>query len=657
MAKNKPWQKGLAVMLTVLMVCTGVLAFPATAESSEISLYMNGVQRYPDVAPVLQDNRTMVPVRYIAETLGADVHWYGSERKVSIHKDEKTILLYIDSPLVTVDGKESTLDTSPFILNNRTMVPIRFVSETLGAKVDWVQSERAVYVTDLRLNTLSVELTEEDNKRVFMIKTSQNAAFERIETEEKERVLIRVENVVLNTSGQTVSVGKNGVSGYTLSQEADGSAWVDIELLKGQIVKEEVFSDRYLLHLPLPIGEVAFGSYQGVDAVRLQADGSPGISLFALTSPHRAVMDIDSAYLLNSGGSFAVDHDYIEQVRYAQHDPDTVRVVVDLTRPAATFTARENGSIYLLLAPDIEQINIKEDSAGGELTVFSSGSMEVSSSQQDKKTSLLIPYARWSEGLSVTVEVEGKNQTVHTAADIEKTLEVGGAVIKSIKGSSQEAGISLEITWTEEAKDREVRQPNRQEVIVKAGREDPPPLTGRVIVIDPGHGGYDTGAVGPTGLREKEVVLAVGLMMRDLLVEQGAEVVMTRDRDVYLTLSDRVALAHQVRADVFVSVHANGFENPAAHGTSTHYMDNHQDSRPLAQLVHSHMLSEVERRDRGVKISNFHVLRETNMPSCLVEIAFVTNPEEEALLKTTAFREKAARGIVQGLMVFFDQHR
>lgn len=181
-------------------------------------------------------------------------------------------------------------------------------------------------------------------------------------------------------------------------------------------------------------------------------------------------------------------------------------------------------------------------------------------------------------------------------------------------------------------------------------------LVGRVIVIDPGHGGKDPGAVGPTGLMEKEVNLDVSLRVVEKLRAAGARVIITRETDVFLPLSERVAIAEAARAEIFVSVHANAHPNRAIGGTETYYFGKKSTTNAsisLAALLQRELVGALGLRDIGAKEASFHVIRNTTMPSALIELAFLSNAQEESLMRTNQFREDAANAIFRALQEYF----
>jgi N-acetylmuramoyl-L-alanine amidase len=216
------------------------------------------------------------------------------------------------------------------------------------------------------------------------------------------------------------------------------------------------------------------------------------------------------------------------------------------------------------------------------------------------------------------------------------------------------------------------------------------------IVIDPGHGGHDTGTIGPNGLQEKDLVLEVGRRLGKLLETRlGAEVVYTRKNDTFIPLETRTAVANQQRADLFISIHANSSRDSDARGVETYYLnftsspealevaarenavseksiyelqdlvkkialkEKIEESREFAGDVQSSLHSGLAAkspaiRDRGVKKAPFIVLIGANMPSILAEISFVSNPTDEHRLQTSEYRQRIAESLYRGIAKYVD---
>lgn len=199
-----------------------------------------------------------------------------------------------------------------------------------------------------------------------------------------------------------------------------------------------------------------------------------------------------------------------------------------------------------------------------------------------------------------------------------------------------------------------------------------------LVVLDAGHGGSDSGAVGKGGTKEKDVVLDIATRAKHILESRGVAVRMTRDADTTLNLGTRQVLAKKWRADVFVSIHINSAANRKSGGAETFvltaegYASTAQGSKPggmcpgnhfdpantvLAYDVHRALMKRTALGDRGVKRARFEVLRNASCPSILVEAGFISNPDEETRIRTDAYRMAAAEGISEGILSYLSRVR
>lgn len=177
------------------------------------------------------------------------------------------------------------------------------------------------------------------------------------------------------------------------------------------------------------------------------------------------------------------------------------------------------------------------------------------------------------------------------------------------------------------------------------------------ICIDPGHGGYDTGAIGPTGIYEKNVNLAIALKLGQILQQAGIDVIYTRTSDnvrwpsdVVKDLQTRCDIANNANVNYFVCIHSNSSDSPSANGTETYYLDGSPEGQKLAQDIQQELVSANGLQDRGIKTAGYYVLENTNAPAILTEVGFISNPNEESLLNNNDFEEKCAQGIANGIL-------
>ena len=218
----------------------------------------------------------------------------------------------------------------------------------------------------------------------------------------------------------------------------------------------------------------------------------------------------------------------------------------------------------------------------------------------------------------------------------------------------------------------------------------------RRVVIDPGHGGRDSGAIGPDGTREKDVTLAVAQRLAQDLKAQGLEVFLSRNDDRFVALEDRASFANHVKADLFISIHCNAARDRKLRGTETYFLnvtddryalklaarENQASEKSLSdlQMILADMATKADveeterlarsvqrtlvdgsrdagRRDLGVKHALFYVLLGTKMPSVLVETAFLSNRDDEKKLRSERYQAGLAHAISQGVGQFLDQRQ
>lgn len=289
--------------------------------------------------------------------------------------------------------------------------------------------------------------------------------------------------------------------------------------------------------------------------------------------------------------------------------------------------------------------------------------------------------------------------------EIKTSFPVGDGIVKTIRASQFNANTVRVVFDIEEITDFKtfiIENPARLVIDLygKGKKIEKPDTTiaKRRIVIDAGHGGHDPGAVGPKGLYEKDVVLDIALKLKKILMQDPLnEVFLTRDKDIFLPLEERTAIANKKNADLFVSIHANASPRRKAKGIETYLLnwtddeeamrvaarenaislkkmkamsrqmdiveviksdlmrENKRDeSIKLANYIQRSMVSNLENNyknvlDLGVKQALFYVLFGAKMPSVLVEVSFISNPEEEKLLSQDSYRMEIAKAIAEGL--------
>ena len=428
-----------------------------------------------------------------------------------------------------------------------------------------------------------------------------------------------------------------------------------------------------------------------------------------LDHPDRIYFDLTNARLASRlmGQSFDIDDGVVKKVRVAQYKPGRARVVVE-TDNHATFNAS------IVLNPPRLVIDVHGDEnhppAASSRNRSKAGATEAkntdasainphllksASSDSPAKTQVVASLNKPPQPSSSPELIGPKKVIVEADDDDDASTDASDA---STTNSSAKISDSEAASQSKPAsRTRKVHSASR------SLREAQPTSDGdrslirtlglRIgkIVIDPGHGGHDTGTIGPHGLYEKDLVLDVSKRLGKLLQSRlGAEVVFTRNDDTFIPLETRTAIANQEQADLFVSVHANSSRDPDARGVETYYLnftsspealevaarenaasdksihelqdlvkkialkEKIEESREFAsdvqQSLHSGLVIKSSgMRDRGVKKAPFVVLIGANMPSILAEISFLSNPGDEKRLKTPDYRQRIAESLYRGI--------
>jgi N-acetylmuramoyl-L-alanine amidase len=464
---------------------------------------------------------------------------------------------------------------------------------------------------------------------------------------------------------------------------------------------------------PIRVKDVQYWSTPEYTRIAIELEQDVEFVSQRIDNPDRIFFDLKNAKLAShlSGQSFDVDDGVVKKVRVAQYKPGRARVVID-TEHHASYNAS------LVLNPPRLVIDIH----GDDNPAPSSASVEVprvetravkatiaegGSSDVVKRTA---PQSSASAGPS------GKPAMGHEASDVPALASVPLIGPKRvIVEADDDSDTSTQVDHDDDAKavienaksntSISGRTRNRKTRLAssRSMREADPTSDGdrslirtlglRIgkIVIDPGHGGHDTGTIGPNGLLEKDLVLDVSKRLAKLLESRlGAEVVFTRRDDTFIPLETRTSIANQEQADLFVSVHANSSHDRDARGVETYYLnftsspealevaarenaasdksihelqdlvkkialkEKIEESREFASDVQESLHSGLATkspgvRDRGVKKAPFVVLIGANMPSILAEISFLSNPGDEKRLKTPDYRQRIAESLYRGV--------
>ena len=434
------------------------------------------------------------------------------------------------------------------------------------------------------------------------------------------------------------------------------------------------------------IGEVRYWNTEEYTRIVIIPDGEVKYLEGRLDNPARIYIDIESAKLSPTlfGKTFAVNDGYLNQIRFGQLKEQISRIVFDIG-------AMKICHVFNLQDP----YRIVVDILGPPRSSLFTEKKEWQVSRGDPLPDELERPSAVSKRLAVE-QKKADNQFEVSRTRIEPNSKTppppplkpnqDPQKLKTIPVSPDKTAPLLanqdpqERPKTANPKSDGTRSLTRT-LGLKVGR----------IVIDPGHGGHDTGTVGQSGLQEKDLVLDISMRLKKLIEERlDGEVILTRSEDLFVPLEERTAIANQSQADLFISIHANSSRNKRVSGVETFFLnfaswpeveeiaarenassqktvfelqdlvqkialkEKVEESREFAHIVQKSMSTRLLRprtalRDRGVKQAPFIVLIGANMPSILSEISFVSNPSDEKLLKATGYRQKIAEALCEGI--------
>jgi len=439
---------------------------------------------------------------------------------------------------------------------------------------------------------------------------------------------------------------------------------------------------------PVRVRDVQYWSTPEYTRIAIELEQDVQFESQRLTSPDRIFFDLKNAKLASQlmGQSFNVEDGLVKKVRVAQYKPGRARVVVE-TENHVSYNAS------LVLNPPRLVIDVHGDETHASTAAVNVNVSDKGKSGDPDDTPNEVAMKKDSDQSSSRTAQAPRKVIVEADDDDDSTADVASATRASTKTKIVATGPVNSLPRSRRLRSASTKTMREAQPTSDGDRSLIRALGLKIgkIVIDPGHGGHDTGTIGPNGLLEKDLVLDVSKRLAKLLESRlGAEVVFTRRDDTFIPLETRTSIANQEQADLFVSVHANSSHDPDARGVETYYLnftsspealevaarenaasdksihelqdlvktialkEKIEESREFAsdvqQSLHTGLAAKSSGvRDRGVKKAPFVVLIGANMPSILAEISFLSNPGDEKRLKSPDYRQRIAESLYRGI--------
>jgi N-acetylmuramoyl-L-alanine amidase len=617
------------------------LGLAAPPPSARLATIINGQPVEGEGRAVIINGVILLPLHVLAERLNWAVGWLEDTRTVRIEAYGRVIYLPLDTRVALVDGKSLKLLEPAQAFAGRSFVPVRFLAGALDFDLRYSAAPRRVEIRAPEYALTEFRYALVDGRPQIILAGSRPLVAQAAWQQNPLRLVLDFPLARLAKPAGMLPTGDPLVKEVTWRQERRDLVRVTIALGREMPYDFAATGDQLAVVFPPQVraAELVSDGRRRLVAIRSTAALKP--TVHRLSDPDRLVIDLPGAALAGPS-RVALNDEWVRAIRLGQLDRQTVRVVADLEGPlgwaeeppTTTGTAPEGEAVWALhLLNRVTGVayHTLKDRTQLRFTLAVGAAPTVVVDRQAGRLELDLSQAS-GEGLAPEIQVD--DGTVERL----RLLDGGPGTVRWAIDLPYYVGHRL--------------LPGRVgEAVVEISRS---PVYRKLIFLDPGHGGADPGAIGLNGLLEKEVNLALALRLRDFLIEAGAEVVLSRESDVFVPLYERAHAANSREAAAFVSLHANASPKTWEFGTETYYHPDRPGSRDLADEVQRTLVETLQRHDRGKRpTKEFVVTRETTMPAILVELAFLSNPAEEQLLGDPLFREQAAGAITSGILAYF----
>lgn len=693
-------KRGLILVLFLLVLGTSAFA----AKDGFIFVGMNGTDVRVRKVDVLLDgqalkseipsfiyiDRTLVPVRFVAENYGAEVGWEQRTKTATISYRDKKIELTIDSPIAILNGEPKVLDTNsvPKLVtfggdDASTMVPLAFISEIFGYEIGYDREREVPFINSGKTNTDDDDDDDVVNRQgtntiqeiylekgsteghKLIIKSSERLDYSTKVVKDSDELVIDIEDAKLNLSKTGDEPGLIKVTDEKIEWVEYSQYSIDphttrvVVKMKGELdydIHEAKDKKTNVVSFVNKIGDIDIENIDGRKAIVIHGGANSKYNTMKLDNPKRIVVDLMDS-VLEEGTDFAYDYEleFIKGIRGSQFSGDNnyksvdriVRVVLDV----------KDGE---------DRSDIKVDIQGDDLVIIPEKSIweHISYNVDGKNRTLNIENADRTD-YSIVNYPDQKMFEITIPADSTE-LQDGAAnlndgLLDKIQVSRDRHEVTIQVKYKKSIEYELLSRERDYNIELSIRRNSNIKPSDRLIVIDPGHGGTDPGASSITGKKEKDLAISVASKLNNSLREKGYNTLMTRDTDVFVDLYERARIANNNNGDIFISIHGNSFtNNKAIKGIEVYYWPKdkskikEEEQYPLAKSVFDELLKATGAASRGVKTNPYVVIRETKMPAILIETGFLTNPEEEKLLYTEEYQNKMVEGIVKGIENYFE---
>ena len=394
--------------------------------------------------------------------------------------------------------------------------------------------------------------------------------------------------------------------------------------------------------------------------------------LFALDNPRRVVIDLPNTYvdkrIRNKDLALCPDGSCKDFAKIGQFEYNKARIVVTTDKPEKYMPIYSADSQSMLFinsdklnhttlvntVSNIQKAYVKKISnKSGELILSFTAPVVHSIIRNDNKIVIYLFNVKSYNEPDLIKTLNGsafKSMTLSLLPQIGVRAEMKIKKDDIIKIDQSVDGKALKFTYTMQNEVKEAKSEQPKETVEKPKK---PPIKDKVV-LDPGHGGTDYGAI-REGINEKDITLDITQRVSTILKKKGYKTALTRTEDIYLGLQDRCDFTETENPEIFVSIHVNSAVATEPYGIETHYY--HEPSKELAETIQKHLIKDIDTKDRGILKSKFYVINHTDVPAVLVETGFISNASERAELITDKRKDATAKAIAEGIIEYLKSHK
>lgn len=574
---------------------------------------------------------------FLEEIFRTKTEWEIKKSLIKIKCDNLKIEFQRESSMLNINGEKHKLTNPIFEQGDNLWFPLEFY-QLLGIK-ESSREDRRLKLKWEESSLLRLDMIEFQGRPALEIILTGAIDFKHFLLPDPDRLVCQFPATKIHSNAVSRLKGfRNGlIKKVRFNQDDTGLLTLAFDLTVStgyEAILDPDFPERVLLVFNYFLEDLSLFHHEAETKINIKTSAPADFKIIQ-NDGRNLVIDLENAVLKTKKSNIAGDGELIETISLGQIEANKIRINAKLLKAEELFVALAPDDPNLLQVKTIQLItgiDWTSHKLGNQLVVDSDGELwakvqKVSNAQQIQ---IDFEYARLHPDLAIPKLSGNLGKAVHIKA-------IGSNQVRLVIDLNYFHGFESELS----ANKRQMR------VLLKDS-----PVVNKTFIIDPGHGGQDNGAMGKKGTLEKELNLEVSLRLKDLLEEAGAKVVLTRFDDTFISLYERAFLANFLMADFFISIHTNSHTKAQTEGIEVFYYPNHLHAGPLATRILDSMVRETGLKKLAVKTNNFAVIRETQMPGVLLELGFISNSQEELILRTEEFKNNAARGIFQGIVDF-----